>query len=446
MACARVCLLALFCVPAWVQADWPQWRGEGRNGVDRNSPKLVTQLPDEGLKPLWINKDTVAEGRGEGWSSPVVAQGRVYFFSHAPGKNNTRQEHVFCIDAETGKELWHKTFDSRAAKVSQSGTPAVIGGRVLVLGAARMARCLDAQTGEEQWSRQLPGQGDDEPWHGSFAVAEDVAVVFAGRLFGLNALSGEVLWEGEDVAKEGVHGSPAIATLKSGQLVIAHVGQGETVALEPKSGEQRWRVKTEAVASTPVIHDDLMITLGHSRKGGLRCFRLANQEAKLLWTRQTLADPGASPVVVGDHVFVQGERRLECVSLQDGKPAWSQDLPIEQPRYTSLLAADGQIFYAFDSLLVFAADPEQYRELYHGRFDKNGVLADEESLRKSLDLDDSLVSSDIKAAGKLWKEKLGDCGPYTCTSPAIADGRLFLRLRQGVACYDLRASAPRVAR
>lgn len=436
MHCARIWLVAGLCLPAWSLADWPQWRGGSRDGVDATSPPLIKELPEEGLKPLWINKQTVAEGRGEGWSSPVVAEGRVYFFSHGRGKNDSREEHVFCLDAETGKEVWHKTFASRASKVTQSGTPAVVNGCVFVLGAARTARCLDANSGEEQWSRQLPGEGDDEPWHASFAIVDKMAVVFAGRLFGLNVENGEIAWQGEDVIKEGVHGSPVTAQLKSGPLIIAHIGLGETIAVEPQLGKERWRVKTEAVASTPVVHNDLMITLGQSRKAGLRCYRMSADEAKLLWKHQAIADPGASPVVVEDHVYAQGERKLECVSLADGKPAWSHDLPFEQPRYTSLIAADGQVLYAFDTLLAIAADPQEYRELYHGRFNKQAQLVDEDSLRKTL----QLVSTGQTAPDKLWKEKLGEHGPYACTSPAIAHGRLYLRLRHGIACYDLRAS------
>jgi outer membrane protein assembly factor BamB len=446
MICSRILLIGLLCGPAWLLADWPQWRGEGRNGFDAHSPRLMTELPAEGLTPLWINKETVAEGRGEGWSSPVVAEGRVYFYSHARGKDDKREEHIFCLNANTGEEVWHKTIASRATKVTQSGTPAVVSGRVFVLGAGRMARCLDAASGDELWSRELPGEGGDEPWHASFAVADNVAIVFAGRLFGLNAENGEVLWQGEDAAKEGVHGSPALANIDGEQLAIAHVGQGETVALDLKSGKQRWRVKTEAVASSPVIVGDLLVTLGQSRKGGLRCYRMSGEDAKLVWKNQSLADPGASPVVVGEHVYAQGERKLACLRLSDGEVAWTTELPIEQPRYTSLLAADGQVFYAFDSLLAFAADPQEYRALYHGRLDKQGLLADEQTLRKTLKLEDELVSSDVKAADKLWKEKLGDCGPYTCTSPAIADGRLYLRLRQGIACYDLSRSSSSASR
>jgi outer membrane protein assembly factor BamB len=260
--------------------------------------------------------------------------------------------------------------------------------------------------------RQLSDDDKDEPWHGSPLVVDDKVVVFAGRLFALSAKSGEVLWKGDDVIKEGVHGSPALAEFSNAKLVIAHIGQGETVAVDLASGKDRWRVKTEASASTPVIHGDLMVTLAHSRKGGVRCFRISTDKAEPLWDYQSLADPGASPVIVGDHVYVQGEKKLACLSLADGKPAWTADLNVKNPRYTSLIAADGQVLYAFDSLLSFAADPKEFQQLYHGRFKGDGLLGE-----------------DVESK---------DAGPHTCTSPAIADGRLYLRLRQGIACYDLR--------
>src|SRR4051812_11977128 len=88
-----------------LQADWPQWRGPHRDGVDADSPPLVRELPEKGLKPLWLNKEVTREGRGDGWSSPVVAENRVYFFGHNSGK---KEEYVFCLSAETGEEVWRK--------------------------------------------------------------------------------------------------------------------------------------------------------------------------------------------------------------------------------------------------------------------------------------------------------------------------------------------------
>lgn len=393
-----------------VLADWPQWRGPQRDGVDTNSPSLLDELPEQGLKPLWLNKEVTRDGRGEGWSSPVVADKRVYYFSHNSGK---KEEYVSCLSVEAGEEIWRKTIASGSTKTQQSGTPAVANGRVYLLGAAKTIRCLDAESGDEIWTQQLSEDAADEPWHGSPLVVDDKVVVFSGRLAALSAKSGEVQWQGEDVIKEGVHGSPALAEFSDGKLIVAHVGQGETVAVDLKRGKERWRVKTEAAASTPVIHGDLMVTLAHSRKGGVRAYRISSERAEPLWDYQSIADPGASPVILDDHVYVQGQKTLACLSLKDGKEAWTTDLlNIKEPRYTSLIAADGQLLYAFDSLLSFAAEPKEFRQLYHGRFDKDGLL-------------------NTEIDGK-------DAGPHTCTSPAIADGRLYVRLKQGLACYDLR--------
>ena len=51
--------------------DWPQWRGPTRDGAWRESG-LLESFPEEGLKIRW------RAPVGIGYSSPVVAGGRVY--------------------------------------------------------------------------------------------------------------------------------------------------------------------------------------------------------------------------------------------------------------------------------------------------------------------------------------------------------------------------------
>jgi len=51
--------------------DWPQWRGPNRDAV-WNETGIMESFPPGGLKISW--RSSV----GRGWSSPVVAQGRVY--------------------------------------------------------------------------------------------------------------------------------------------------------------------------------------------------------------------------------------------------------------------------------------------------------------------------------------------------------------------------------
>ena len=51
--------------------DWPQFRGPNRDGV-WNESGIMEFFPPDGLKISW------RAPVGRGWSSPVVAKGRVY--------------------------------------------------------------------------------------------------------------------------------------------------------------------------------------------------------------------------------------------------------------------------------------------------------------------------------------------------------------------------------
>jgi outer membrane protein assembly factor BamB len=436
----RYLLPTLLLLPAPLLADWPQWRGPHRSGVDPQSPRLIKQLPEEGLKPLWLNKGVVAKGRGEGWSSPVVADGKVFLFGHTK-----KIEHIACLDAKKGEELWHDERETEPTNLSHSSTPAVVDGRVFVMGARLLARCLDAKSGDEVWSRQLEGEVKDHGWQSSPLVVDGRMFVVASKLTALDARSGEVLWQHEASIPEGTHGSLTHSSLhaprgepKQSSQVIAHIGSGETIGVEPKTGKELWREKTEAACSSPLVVGDRLLTLGNSRKGGLRCYQLGPEGVELLWKYQAIADPGSCPVVVGDHVYVQGERRLACVNLADGKAAWTTDLEFKDPRYTSLVAANGQVLYALEGLLAFEASAEEFRPAYQARIDREGLLADEAAHRRRLGIDQPRDSSEGQKEGeKLWKQQIEDAGPVSCTSPALSDGRLYVRLRQGLACYEL---------
>ena len=73
--CALLLSLNLFA------ADWPQFRGPARDGVAPASVPLVETIGAEGLKPLWTS-DEIRGGETAGYSSPVVAAGRVFVYQN----------------------------------------------------------------------------------------------------------------------------------------------------------------------------------------------------------------------------------------------------------------------------------------------------------------------------------------------------------------------------
>ncbi len=471
------------CSAEEVSRDWNQWRGPQRTGVDPNSPELRGTLPPGGLKPVWISEE-VPSGFSGGWGSPIVAGGRVYLFAHSKTKNiegevppkkfpwlpadkrggmtpaqyeeyekNRRdedqargkyfefRERIYCFSADTGELLWKNEQPSFYCRFLQSGSPAIVDGKLYILGAGRFARCLDAATGADLWKTRLPGEFRDEYMMSSFAVADGAAVALCGHLFGLDASTGEILWQGDVQQTSGTHNSPVVWEHAGHSYVIVNVAGSETVCVDPKSGKELWRVDSQAGLATPVVVGDHLITYGNSRKKGLRCFKISPEKAEQAWVYQRINDKGSSPVVLNGYVYAQGEKRLACVDLKTGKDEWSTLLDLAKPQYTSLVAGDGKVFYAYDGLLMFAADPKEFRPLIEAKFDQAGLLAPEADHRKRLGIDELEKQADgLEKAAKIYDREIAKSGPLACCSPALCDGRLYLRMKSDLRCYDLRAA------
>lgn len=470
--------MVVFASSALVAGEWNQWRGPNRDGLDPDSPKLISSLPDKGLQPVWVSEEIPSGGTG-GWGSPVAAGNRVYLFAHIKNKHgdppskkfpwlppekrvgmsdaeyeqyeqNRRdedeqlskffdfRERVYCLDAKTGKTLWINERPSVYCRFLQSGSPAVIDGKVYILGAGRIARCIDAGSGKDLWETRLPGEFRDEYMMSSFAVADGVALVLCGHLFGLDAQSGKLLWEGDTKATSGTHTSPTVWKHQGQEYAIVNVAGEETICVAPRTGKELWRVKSEARLSTPVVSGDLMVTLGDSRKKGLRCFKLSPQGAEQLWVYQGVADKGASPVIVGEHVYAQGEKRLACVNLATGKAAWNTTLDLARPQYTSLVAGDNKVIYSCDGLLLFEATDEDFNPLVEAKMNREALLASEETHRGLLNLDEiEKEEGGLEKAQRIYNSQVEKFGPLACATPALNGGRLYVRTPQGIVCYNL---------
>ncbi|QDU38369.1 outer membrane biogenesis protein BamB [Maioricimonas rarisocia] len=461
--------------------DWNQWRGSGRDGLAETSPPLIETLPPEGLVPVW-KSEPIKSARSGGWGSPSVAGSRVYLFTHEkeqqfdPGKKkfpwlspdkrvgmtdeeyaeyerNRRdedearakafafRERVYCFDAETGETKWISRSESVYTRFPQSGSPTVIDGRIYILGAGRQARCLDASNGNDVWTTRIPGEFRDEFYQSSILVVEGVAVVAATNLFGLNAKTGEIVWQVDEQKSRTTHSSPVSWNSGDGEYVIINFAGGQTACVDPHDGAELWRVKSEGGLSTPVVVGDRLITYGNSRQKGVRCFALNKQEPELVWHFRGVQDKGSSPVVVDGHLYVQGEKRVACIDIETGDREWTDFLDLASPQYTSLIAADGKVFYAHDGLTCFRATPDGFESLIEAKFDAEGRVATEEYFRDVLNLDEiEKEENGLEKSTRLYQKHVGRHGPLRCATPAISNGRMYVRTNDALVCYDLRAS------
>jgi hypothetical protein len=75
------------------------------------------------------------------------------------------------------------------------------------------------------------------------------------------------------------------------------------------------------------------------------------------------------------------------------------------------------------------------------RFNAAGVMATPDQHREWI----GLGKLDSTKRETVWKSEVLDRGLVECTSPAMADGRLILRLKTGLACYRIARPAVAVA-
>jgi outer membrane protein assembly factor BamB len=136
-----------------------------------------------------------------------VADGRVYFGAGDDG--------VYCLDAKTGKEVWH--FPGRHVDTN----PVVVDGKLYGgtgYGVPNVMFCLDAKNGNPIWQTEskLPVFGSPtvlgkQVFYGTGTgnLIESDASNKAGALLCVNASTGAVIWSYTDVG-DAVHTHPAV--------------------------------------------------------------------------------------------------------------------------------------------------------------------------------------------------------------------------------------------
>src|SRR5262249_36561051 len=137
-------------------ADWPQWRGPGRNGLVDRSPALVSSLA--GQSPAW-QSEPIPSGDKGGRGSLVVHAGRVYGLTGVTAGSTVTDE-VFCLDAHSGNTLWRSRLRASGAAEAGSSTPCLVNGKLYVVGSGGLVYCLNAESGNPVWEGKLPQPAD----------------------------------------------------------------------------------------------------------------------------------------------------------------------------------------------------------------------------------------------------------------------------------------------
>ncbi len=377
-------LLLLAVLPAWAQADWPQWRGAGRDGVAAQGAALAEAWGATGPQKLWQSERLVANDAG-GMGSVAIADGKAYVFvnwktGYAGGRE--ARDVVVCLDALTGGTLWKTAFPGGQVGSGTSSTPCLARGCCYVAGGKRLY-CLDAATGVLRWQTEEIGSEISS----SPLVVGNVVALCAGVLRGFDAATGAARWQ-QPAAGSGSNTSPALWTKDGTAYLLTTLGH--LCCVEAATGALRWSADDVNCNATPVVVGDMVVT-----GSPVACYALTPTKATRLWTAN-ISDRGSSPVVYRDHVYAWGRNTFTCLDLATGAVRWQHPCPGE---ISSPVVADGKVLAVIDGgsrLTMFRADPAGYVGLGDARL---------------------LIAN--------------------CTSPGLWQGRLYLRLHDSVGCFNL---------
>jgi len=324
-------LLAAGLAPA---QDWPQFLGPARNGAAEGL--TIQPWGPQGPPVVW-KRDA-----GQGFSGPVVAEGRLILFHRVGGR-----EKVECLDAATGKPLWSYDYptsyrDDFGFDEGPRGTPAIAGGRVYTYGAEGALHCLDLTSGKKIWSVETQKTfGASKGFFGAacspLVEGDRVLVGVGGKSGGIVAFhkdTGQVLWTA--TTDEAGYSSPAAATIGGERHALFFTRSG-LVDLDPAAGKVRfqfpWRSRGQASvnAATPLVAPGGLVFLSASYGTGAAVLEVKGTTARKLWSSDdVLSNHYATSVYRDGYLYGYHGRQeegpsLRSVELKTGKVAWSED-------------------------------------------------------------------------------------------------------------------------
>lgn len=446
--------------------DWPQWRGQRRDGISRETGLLGT-WPKEGPPLAWK-----VEGLGGGYSAPSVAAGRI-FGTSLRGED----EVVWALSEADGSTLWVARLGPAArqrmpqGKEGPGSTPTVDGELLYALGLSGDLACLQVRDGAIVWRRSLPRDfgGLAPTWsfrESPLADGDKVICTPGGEgavLVALDKRTGEEIWRSAAVAVE-VHqanatssdvsfdlelrekvpsrdasGAPpagrrhgfgrgfggsgaayasAIAVDFEGERQYVQLTATGLVGVAASDGRFLWRYDRPANThrincATPIYHDGFVFTSSAYDAGGglvkLTKDGAGGIRAEEVYYSEDLRNHHGGVVLFEGCLYgASGGNEggyLVCLDFRTGKLLWSEEERGKRraPK-GSVALADGRLYYRTESgaMLLIEPSPKEYIE--RGRFEQPH-----------------------RSRQPAWAH------------PVVANGRLYLRDQDVLLCYHVKA-------
>lgn len=406
-------MLLVLCPQAW--ADWPGWRGP--TGMGHTSAKnlpLVWGGKDR-RNVLWqvpLPGQEQKAAQDQNQSSPIVVGGRVFVTaSYWPGgKSDSKsypEHHVVCYSAADGKQLWDTKIEPGPWLLSDlrggytAPTPAADAERVYVVFGSSVIAALD-HDGKQLWRQEIRPFKFDVALAASPVLFEDTVILQCdqlaneSRLFAFDRKSGAIRWEHKPRAVGFSHSTPVLATVGDKRQLLMSTSNG-IQGVDPANGKLLWWCQAKGDTVSPVFGSGVVYCDSGRGGPGVAVDPTGTGDvtkSHRKWTLAQVPEGFSSPVLVGEYLYrLHGPEILKCLKAATGEVVFSERLLGVSTASSPVASGDGRLYLA--------------------------------SAGKSYVL---------KTGPKLEVLAVNDLGDGGQASPAVSDGRLFLKGRKWLFC------------
>jgi outer membrane protein assembly factor BamB len=358
-------------------AQWPEFRGPTGQGHARD-----TNLPLEWSETRNVRWKTPIPGRG--WSSPAIADGRIWLTTAVDADGTSLR--ALSFDLDSGREIVNvEVFHvKRPVAVNPknsraSPTPIVEADRVYVHFGADGTAALTT-TGEVVWKTRLPyesqhGNGASPIVYGDLLIVScdgsDAAFVVA-----FDKRTGKVRWRTwRRQPWDQAYSTPLVIRVGDRDQLVS-VGAYRAAAYDPSTGKEIWRVSYADGFSNvprPVFGHGLVYIATGFQEPSLLAVRVDGSgdvtKTHIAWTLRRGAPLTPSPLLVGDELYVVNDGGIAtCLDAKTGEIHWVQRLGGSYS--ASPVFADGRIYFLSEEGMARVIAPgREFRVLATSKID-----------------------------------------------------------------------------
>ena len=426
-------ILSLSLTTVGFAANWPQWRGPDGSGISNEKNLPAEWTPTKNIK--W--KTPIA---GRGHSSPIVwgnriflttaiegevvpgakavkhmADGKEFLHPDSVGADRKHTFKVIALDRNSGKVLWETVawqgtpYDNRHRKSSYaSSTPATDGKLVYAFFGTEGLYAYDFN-GKLAWKAQLGNLGTVGMGTGTSPILYENLVIVqcdeengeSSFIVALDKQTGKEVWRTPRKVQVSWATPVLVRTAKRAELITS--GTEFVISYDPATGKELWRhkgVESNAIPS-PVANSEMVFLVAGFPAKIAMAIKLGGSgdltgTPNVPWTYAKGTAYVPSPILYGEYLYLTTDRGiLTCIDAKTGEVKYEGGrIPIPATFTASPVAFEGKI-------LMTSEDGDTFI---------------------------------VKAGPKHEILGTNSIGEAVYASPAIADGRIFIRGEKNLYC------------